>query len=301
MNNQASTAEAEPRTFLPSARWLGGAARYVRRQRAARTDVPRPASPPPLSVAEKNTREQEHAARLLGEAVAALTEAGRLRWSSAPRDNEGRGYPFDWAAFVAEALARAAANVGGVEAVLHGYRSWEAEALRELLFFTIERPEEYIPSADNASYVDVLVDVDEILENAGITAAFREAQEALEKNGRWDAAAEFEQKRDLLWEAYGAALCAHIEANPKVFGSDIPARAVYTFPGVGKDNAEEGGGAEELLMQAINAVSMPTVPTVPVVFDDPWGGRAWGSSSDGGEDAAGEACSYCSPTAAGSG
>lgn len=80
---------------------------------------------------------------LLGDAVAVLSEATRLRrrtlrpvdgtpgrWETDPDRTE----PVDWAEFVCLALASAAANAGGIEAALAGRPgSWEASRVRDLL------------------------------------------------------------------------------------------------------------------------------------------------------------------------
>ncbi|MBU2698873.1 MULTISPECIES: hypothetical protein [Pimelobacter] len=88
---------------------------------------------------------------VLRDAIAILTEAGRLRrptmrpvdagvpaagllggarWEADPDQTE----PVDWAEFVCLALASAAANAGGIEAALAGRPgSWEASRVRDLL------------------------------------------------------------------------------------------------------------------------------------------------------------------------
>lgn len=80
---------------------------------------------------------------ILGDAIAALTEATRL--TNQPMRQNGSGgwepnpdpraaLPVDWAEFVTLALAGAAANAGGIEAVLAGRPgSWEAERVRQTL------------------------------------------------------------------------------------------------------------------------------------------------------------------------
>lgn len=56
--------------------------------------------------------------QLLGEAVAALTAAARLTWTT--QDEEGSSGSCDWAEFVTRALAGAAANLDGIETALAG-------------------------------------------------------------------------------------------------------------------------------------------------------------------------------------
>lgn len=83
-------------------------------------------------------------AEVMADAIAVLTEAGRLRrpvheeidgeWRPSPTRTE----PTDWAEFVTLALAGAAANIGGVEKVLAGRPgSWEADGVRSLLRSTV--------------------------------------------------------------------------------------------------------------------------------------------------------------------
>ncbi len=82
---------------------------------------------------------------VFGDAVAALTEAARLRrpalraavgggWEPDPTRTEQA----DWAEFVTLALAASAANVGGVDAALAGRPgSWEAAGVEALLHSTV--------------------------------------------------------------------------------------------------------------------------------------------------------------------
>src|SRR4051812_25004805 len=86
-------------------------------------------------------------AQLLAEAIRVLTAAARLTRPVLERDEQasetegtpvwadsGRTEPDDWAEFVSQALAGAAANVGGVETALAGRPgSWEADFTRQLL------------------------------------------------------------------------------------------------------------------------------------------------------------------------
>lgn len=80
------------------------------------------------------------------DAVRVLTEAARL--TNQPRrqgvsgdweaDPNGTPLPIDWAAFVTEALAGAAANIGGTTEILAGRPgSWDAAKVREVLESTV--------------------------------------------------------------------------------------------------------------------------------------------------------------------
>jgi hypothetical protein len=87
---------------------------------------------------------------VLADAIRVLTEAARLRrpamqqsadggWEPHPTQTE----PADWAEFITLAVAGAAANVGSIEQILEGRPgSWEADAVRSMLFSTVgEEPE----------------------------------------------------------------------------------------------------------------------------------------------------------------
>lgn len=80
-------------------------------------------------------------AEVLVDAIAALSEATRLTNYAVRQNPSGewepdpdRPVPIDWAEFVCDALAGAAANAGGIEAALSGRPgSWEASTVREVL------------------------------------------------------------------------------------------------------------------------------------------------------------------------
>jgi hypothetical protein len=90
---------------------------------------------------------------VLADAIRSLTEAVRLtnqpmrqgvsgEWEPDPNGTPQR---IDWAAFVAVAVAAAAANAGGVEEALAGRGgSWEAERVRQLLHSTVGGDAEFL-------------------------------------------------------------------------------------------------------------------------------------------------------------
>src|SRR4051812_37017914 len=84
---------------------------------------------------------------LLAAAVETLTQAARLRRPSHPSGagtDQETTVPADFAEFVSLAAAGAAANVGGIDAVLAGRpRSWEAGHVRDMLVSTVCWDEEY--------------------------------------------------------------------------------------------------------------------------------------------------------------
>jgi hypothetical protein len=95
-----------------------------------------PSRPTPVSDAWRESY-QAH----LREAIRVLTEAARLRRPRLIRTDDGdfiddlmeASDQADWAEFVTQALAGAAANFGGVDAILAGRSgSWEAEGVRQL-------------------------------------------------------------------------------------------------------------------------------------------------------------------------
>jgi transcriptional regulator with XRE-family HTH domain len=80
---------------------------------------------------------------VLHDAINVLTEASRLTNQTMRRTSSGQwepdpdpraAVPIDWAAFVTEALAGAAANAGGIDTILAGRPgSWEASVVGEAL------------------------------------------------------------------------------------------------------------------------------------------------------------------------
>lgn len=83
---------------------------------------------------------------VLDDAVRVLTEAARLTNHRVRQNPDGTWEPdpnadvlaIDWAAFVTDALAGAAANIGGITAILAGRPgSWEASVIRDALSATV--------------------------------------------------------------------------------------------------------------------------------------------------------------------
>lgn len=92
---------------------------------------------------DSEAREPRPHDEVLHDAISVLTEASRLtnqpmRQSSSgqwePDPDPRAALPIDWAAFVTEALAGAAANAGGIDKILSGRPgSWEAAAVGDAL------------------------------------------------------------------------------------------------------------------------------------------------------------------------
>ncbi|CAN5314923.1 hypothetical protein BH09ACT8_BH09ACT8_66540 [soil metagenome] len=105
---------------------------------------------------------------VLQDAIAVLTEATRLtnqpmRQASSggwePNPDPRAALPIDWAEFVTLALAGAAANVGGVEAVLAGRGgSWEAEMVRQTLNATVFDDKDLLRHRTEPVVVDLWVE-----------------------------------------------------------------------------------------------------------------------------------------------
>lgn len=127
---------------------------------------------------------------VLADAIRVLTEAARLTRplpgsaAAAPAAGQpvsvtsGRE-PADWAEFVTHALAGAAANIGGIEAILAGRPgSWEADGVRNLLTSTVEPDEEHLLEHRTEALV-VDVDIDELLTDLGAWEPYDEASREL--------------------------------------------------------------------------------------------------------------------------
>lgn len=113
----------------------------------------------------------------LADAIRALTDAARIPRPRLRRTDDGKWVEdtmaapdqTDWAEFVTLALAGAAANVGGIDAILNGRPgSWEVEGVRRLLFSTVGAEEAQLwehrtEPIEITLYIDELV-VDRVYE-----------------------------------------------------------------------------------------------------------------------------------------
>ena len=135
---------------------------------------------------------------VLADTVRTLTEATRLTTQRVRRtaaggwepDPDAPGDPIDWAEFVTEALAGAAANAGSVDAVLAGRPgSWEAEGVHRLLDSAVGADGEDL-LWHRTDPVDILLNVERILDDYGdpFTQQYEDADEEL--NRRIDAVPE---------------------------------------------------------------------------------------------------------------
>lgn len=197
----------------------------------------------------------EHAA---AEAVRVLTEAARR--TSTVRDRHGSEHQeqADFAEFVTLAVAGAAANIGGIEAVLAGRPgSWEAEHVRQMLQSTVGPDGEHLmehrtePVRFVVSVDDVLADFDQwdLYDDADAELSGRAqaitagSGERVTREVGWqldEVAAlgdRLDAQRRREWTAYGEALAANLrritaEAMP---GLQVPVEVeVYTVWGEGR-------------------------------------------------------------------
>lgn len=215
--------------------------------------------------------------QVLATAVGVLTEAARLQGPSSHR--------IDWAEFVTHALAGAAANVGGVDAVLAGRPgSWEADGLRQLITSTVRHDEQDL-LAHRTEPVVVGVFVSEILNDLGVWGQYDEAAEVLVKRAQavdptapdqeqtLDAIAEQEEQlelqRDQTWAAYGDALRAHIQdAATRRPGLTVPVEVRVDLHTIRSpsDSAADWGIADDLLQEAVAAVPAPAITALDGVL-----------------------------------
>lgn len=119
---------------------------------------------------------------VLDDAVRVLTEAARLTNQPVRRASDGSwepdlaadGLSIDWAAFVTTALAGAAANIGGIDAILAGRPgSWEAGVVRDALNAAVGH-DEWDLWRHRTEPVTVVVHPERILSDIDSLAWFRE-------------------------------------------------------------------------------------------------------------------------------
>lgn len=104
----------------------------------------------------------------------------------------------DWAEFVSQALASAAANIGGVEAVLAGRPgSWEADHIRNLLHATVGHDEAYLVE-HRTEPMRVVVPLEQILADRGIDQIHNDAYATLDAREA-EALAQVEDVMSHLW------------------------------------------------------------------------------------------------------
>ena len=242
----------------------------------------------------------EHGRRfhdLLLQAVNVLTDAARMSWTGTGPDGQPVTDRADWAEFVSLALAGAAANIGGIEAILAGRPgSWEADYVRNLLTSTVGGDGEYLLE-HRTEPVAVTLFVDEILFDQGVWQSYEDARQELvrryeaiglptvgyaetlarldrmtpEQDRQAEAIADLEEdlerQRERDWAAYGEALKAHVEAATAQ-ASGLTVLVVVsvdleTFRAV-QDETDDWGIAEQWSTAAINATPLPGADRSPL-------------------------------------
>lgn len=136
----------------------------------------------------------------LADAIRALTDAARLPRPRLRRTEEGNWVEdpltspdqTDWAEFVTLALAGAAANLGGIDAILNGRSgSWEAEGVRQLLFSTVGADEAQL-WAHRTDPIEITLYVDELVSDRVYEALEQYAAAEDEISRRYEAAYEWD-------------------------------------------------------------------------------------------------------------
>ncbi len=238
---------------------------------------------------------RENCDALLAQAVTALTVAARLTWTSTGPDGLPVTDRADWAEFVSLAVAGAAANIGGIEAILAGRPgSWEADLVRNLLTSTVGCDEQYLLEHRTEPVVVTLL-VDEILFDQGVWQSYEDARYELERRyaaiglpaagddeteiktlggldrvtPEQDMQADeidhldeaLERQREQDWAEYGQALKAHIEATAaQTAGLTVPVVVnidLETFRTVEDETDDWWGTAERWTTAAISETRLP--------------------------------------------
>lgn len=136
----------------------------------------------------------------LADAIRALTDAARLPRPRLRRTEEGNWVEdtlaspdqTDWAEFVTLALAGAAANLGGIDAILNGRSgSWEADGVRQLLFSTVGADEAQL-WAHRTDPVEITLYVDELVIDRAYEAVEQYTAAEDEISRRYEAAYEWD-------------------------------------------------------------------------------------------------------------
>jgi hypothetical protein len=136
----------------------------------------------------------------LADAIRALTDAARLPRPRLRRTEEGTWVedtlsspePMDWAEFVTLALAGAAANLGGIDAILNGRSgSWEADGVRQLLFSTVGADEAQL-WAHRTDPIEITLYVDELVIDRAYEAIEQYNADEAEISRRYEAAYEWD-------------------------------------------------------------------------------------------------------------
>jgi hypothetical protein len=269
----------------------------------ASTPTQNPEGPTPMTNQHGAADDQPTSARyrrLLATTIDALTEAARLTWP--PRDGVHR-QPVDWAEFVTNALAGAAANVGSTEQALAGRPgSWEAAGVRGLLAGTVGPDDEHL-QLHRTQPVVVTLTLADILDDLDAAEPYLEAAEELDRRYSEidlpsDAVAldedtltaeqlrqvkehndledQLEQLRQADWSSYAADLTAAVTATANMRGI-LPGQLVVQvdldqFPTVPTRTGQPVTVADELRMHAVDVTPFPWAELPPPLQRLPAGG-----------------------------
>ncbi|MGB8384442.1 MAG: hypothetical protein WCG47_24935 [Dermatophilaceae bacterium] len=151
----------------------------------------------------------DHYQRLLADAIRAITDAPRLNTANAT----GGGQGVDVAEFAALALAGAAANVGGINALLAGRPgSWEADATCRLLEGTVGFDESGLWH-HRTEPIQMIVNVDDILTDLGHTCLYEDSARHLEEQGELSLPANPTDAEIVLIDQRVQEMLDHLEAQ----------------------------------------------------------------------------------------
>lgn len=212
-----------------------------------------------------------------------LTGAVRLGRPTSDAAGDERRAPIDRAEFVTLALAGAAANIGHVEAVLAARPgSWDAECVRQLLISTVSDDDQLL--RHRTEPVEVDVDVDEILLDAGVWTAYEDgptrpgvvgrcvragtAEQEREFGAIADLSERLEAQRQADWAAYGAA--NRVEAAAAKLENLMVPVVVHVDLDTFRSDAERARYSEfitptdELVEETVNVTPLPGDGTDPL-------------------------------------
>lgn len=230
------------------------------------------------------TRSKE---QLLSEAVRVLTEAARgtvsrtLREGEAPRDEQA-----DFADFLTLAVAGAAANMGGIEALLAGRPgSWEADHVRDMLTSTVSEDERYL-WRHRTEPLRYTVNVVDLMSDLGQSELYEDAQDELNRRDvanipahsspeaaaaapplteEQEAADEaigrlrqrLEEQQDAEYAAYGQALTAAITGITRLLAPDLVVPVEVQID-LSYEEPDYGGLQWQVLQQAVEVTLLPS-------------------------------------------
>jgi len=208
-------------------------------------------------MAEPNHRPREE---VLADAIGVLTEAARLRRPVLQRTESGAWQPdptrteqADWAEFVSEALAGAAANVRGVAAILAGRPgSWEADGVRSLLLATVGHDEAHLYE-HRTEPLRVVAPVEQILADHGLDELYEALHVAVDVR-EVEALGAVEDDSAYLW-------CYERSATGEFVSSD-PQAPPWSIEAWRDDRVAEGYRPEQIAKLERTVLTSPLTQSV---------------------------------------